>query len=358
MFNPQYVISPKLLNNIKRVTKLIINLNNLSFPKIVLKKLEKEALALSSHSSTRIEGNPLPLTEVKKILKNVPTNIRDSEKEVLNYNEALEYLNQLIDKNKTLLTPELILNIHTLVIKELLPAHELGKFRKQPVVVNDPVLRKVKYLAPNWKEVKKLIQELSGFINENQSILDPLILAGIFHKQFVIIHPFLDGNGRTTRLITKFILATLGINTFKLFSFENYYNQNISKYFDEVGLIGDYYELMSDVDFTKWLEYFTDGIIDELIRVTDQLQSKFRLSKIRLKPHEVKLLNYIKKHGSISDRDYANLTDRAKATRNQDFRRLISLKLINMIGKGKATYYILKNGMNYYLFSKPKIPLS
>ncbi|MEN8253182.1 MAG: Fic family protein [Patescibacteria group bacterium] len=274
-------------------------------------------------------------------MKNTPDFIRDSEKEVLNYNKALENLHQLTDKSEIKLTTNLVLDTHTLVTKELLPTHEIGKFRKQPVVVNDPALRKVKYLAPDWKEVNDLIKQLVDYINNNQNVIDPLILAGIFHKQFVIIHPFLDGNGRTTRLITKFILATLGVNTFKLFSFENYYNQNISKYFDKVGLTGDYYELKNNIDFTDWLEYFTDGIIDELIRVTDQLKSTSSSPKIRLRPHEIKLLDFIKKHGFITDKDYANLTDRAKATRNQDFRRLISLKLIRMLGKGKATYYIL-----------------
>lgn len=342
MFNPKYSISPKLLDNIKNVTKLITNLNNLSFPKVVLMRLEKEALALSSHSSTRIEGNPLPLTEVKKILKNTPDFIRDSEKEVLNYNEALEHLHQLTDRNKTKLTPELILNVHALVIKELLPTHEVGKFRKQPVVVNNPVLRKMKYLAPDWKEVEKLVKELFVFINENQNVLDPLVLAGIFHKQFVIIHPFLDGNGRTTRLITKFILATLGINTFKLFSFENYYNQNVTKYFQTAGEFGDYHELENSIDFTKWLEYFTGGLIDELLRVQKLLPKLGNTPNTKLKTYHLKILEYIRQNGFISDRDYAKLTDRAKATRTLDFNKLIELELIERQDKGRATYYIQK----------------
>ena len=101
-----------------------------------------------------------------------------------------------------------------------------------------------------------------------------MILAGIFHKEFVIIHPFVDGNGRTARLATKVLLAKMGLNTFNLFSFENYYNQNVTKYFQEVGLAGNYYDIKDQVDFTPWLEYFTDGIIDELLRVEKELEKE------------------------------------------------------------------------------------
>ena len=89
------------------------------------------------------------------------------------------------------------------------------------------------------EDVPKLTQGLVNFVQDNRSKIDPIILAAIFHKQFVIIHPFIDGNGRTVRLATKAILASLGINTFYLFSFENYYNKNVTSYFSHVGEKGN-----------------------------------------------------------------------------------------------------------------------
>ena len=89
MFQPNYAITDKLLANIKRITSLINDLNNRRFPEVVLAEFEKAARAISTYASASIEGNPLPLTEVKKILKSKPAHIRDSEKEVLNYNQAL-----------------------------------------------------------------------------------------------------------------------------------------------------------------------------------------------------------------------------------------------------------------------------
>jgi Fic family protein len=167
-------------------------------------------------------------------------------------------------------------------------------------------------------------------------------LAGIFHKQFVVIHPFIDGNGRTARLATKMLLAKMGLNTFNLFSFENYYNQNVSKYFQEVGILGNYYDIKDEIDFTSWLEYFTDGIIDELLRVGKELDRENSSPENELKDYHQIIINYIKNKGYINDQEYSKLTKRAKPTRNLDFRKLIALGIIEMIGKGKATYYKLK----------------
>ena len=342
MFQPKYSITDLLLANIKRINSLVSELNNRRFPHIVLVELEKTARAVSTYASTSIEGNPLPLTEVKKILKSKPIHIRDSEKEVLNYNQALQNLNEKLEKGQVRLSLDLILRIQKQVTEGLLPKFESGKLREKPVVVNDPQTRKVIYLPPDAKDIKKLAKDLIKFVNDNREKIDPLILAGIFHKQMVIIHPFMDGNGRTTRLATKVLLAEMGLNTFSLFSFENYYNKNITKYFQTVGEFGNYYELTSKIDFIPWLEYFTEGIIDELLRVQKLLPEVGISPETKLQPYHLKMLEFIKENGFVIDRDYAKLVDRAKATRALDFKKLIDLGLIDRKGKGKATYYVLK----------------
>jgi Fic family protein len=172
--------------------------------------------------------------------------------------------------------------------------------------------------------------------------VDPLILAGIFHKQMVIIHPFMDGNGRTTRLVTKALLAAMELNTFNLFSFENYYNRNVTKYFQTVGEFGNYYELIDKIDFTKWLEYFTEGIIDELLRVQKLLSGISLNPTNQLQSWHLKILEFIREKGFINENEYAKFSDRAKSTRALDFQKMIELGLIEKKGKGRATYYILK----------------
>mgnify|MGYP001571747410 FL=1 len=342
MFRPRYAITDRLLANIKRVNALVNELNNKRFPNVVLLELERNACEVSSYASTSIEGNPLPLTEVKKILKSKPTHVRDSEKEVLNYNRALLDLNRQLEIGRVRLSLNLILKIHKQVIIDLLPKFEIGSLRQKPVTVNDPRTDQPVYLPPDVKDVKPLMQDLVGFVDKNRNSIDPLILAGIFHKQMVIIHPFMDSNGRVTRLATKVLLAEMGLNTFNLFSFENYYNKNVTKYFQTVGEFGNYYELVEKIDFTSFLEYFTEGIIDEFLRVQKLLPQVAVSPQTKMQSHHLKMIEYIQQMGFITDQDYAKIVDRAKATRALDSQKLIELGLIERKGKGRATYYVLK----------------
>ncbi len=338
MFKPRYTVTDRLLANIKRITELVTELNYREFPKPVLAELERDANAISAHSSTSIEGNPLPLTDVKRIIKTQPASVRDSEQEIINYNQALIHLKNQKHKKLSL---NLILEIQKLVMNKLIPKAKTGKLRQEPVFVNNPRTGKTIYWPPDHCDIKTLMNELIDYIN--QSPADPIILSGIFHKQFVIIHPFIDGNGRSTRLITKQLLASMGLNTFNLFSFENYYNRNVSKYFEQVGLRGNYYDTKSKIDFTEWLEYFTGGIIDELLRVTKELARITISPETSLANHHKAIIKYIEKHSYINDKLYASLTERAKATRSLDFKHLIELAVIEKHGRARATYYKLKS---------------
>jgi len=338
MFKPTYLLNNTLLNNIVKIKNLVSGLNDQKFPDLVLAKFEKDSYAISAHASTSIEGNPIPLTDVRKILKNTPAHIRDTEKEVLNYNKVLEHLNTLVSKPKPI-TNSFICKTQSMVIDDLMEKKNVGKYRVDPVVVNDPRKRTVAYTPPNADDVMTLMSELISYLEKEYNTIDPLILAGIFHKQFVVIHPFMDGNGRTARLVTKYLLARMGLDTFQLFSFENYYNQNVTKYFSSVGVFSDYYDIKDNIDFTDWLIYFTDGIIDELLRVQKLLKSSILPN--RLTEYEKVIIEYIKKNGSITRNDYGKITDRAHSTQILDFKRLADKNVISKQGKGKATYYIL-----------------
>jgi Fic family protein len=338
MFRPIYKLNTDLLNNIVKIKNIINELNDQKFPSIVLAEFEKDSYAVSAFASTSIEGNPIPLTDVRKILKQHSVNVRDSEREILNYNKALEYLNQLVPKQNKV-DSNFMCKIQSIVIDNLIDKKNIGKIRTDAVVVNNPKKRQIVYIPPDAKDVPDLTGELSDYLAREYNSTDPLILAGIFHKQFVIIHPFMDGNGRTTRLITKYLLAKVGLDTFKLFSFENYYNKNVNKYFSSVGVYGDYYEIRDDIDFTDWLIYFTGGIIDELLRVQKLLENKSSVK--RIEKHERVILDYINEHNSISKSEYSQITDRARSTQILDFKRMIDKGLIIREKKSKATYYIL-----------------
>lgn len=342
MSHPQFNISDVLLSNIKKISVIIAELNGRSFSQTVLATFEQKANSLSAYASTSIEGNPLPLTEVKRLLKSRPENIRDAEREVLNYNRILEKINEGIKRGSLKVDMDFICAVQREVTTGLIEKFRCGKVRKEPVFVNDPRSGKTVYWPPDHQDIAKLMKNLIQFIKEKRGRLEPLILAGIFHKEFAIIHPFMDGNGRTARLVSKTLLADMGLDTFNLFSFENYYHQNVTAYFQQVGLLGNYYDMEDDLDFTTWLEYFTGGIIDELLRVKKELETETTSPENVLQAHHKKVMDFIAKNGFITDRDYSRLTKRAKATRALDFRKLLGMGLIERFGKGRLTHYKVK----------------
>jgi Fic family protein len=339
-WSPKYSISDKLLFTVREIGEAIGEIKSFSLTGKALAKLELDARELSSYASTSIEGNPLPLTDVKRLLKIKSAHIRDTEREVLNYNKALQRLYKSVRSRTFKLNIGALEKVQAQVVDGLMenPA-DCGNLRQAPVVLRNPRnLEQIVFIPPDTKDVSKLIDDLTSFINKKIGKIDPVILAGLFHRQCVIIHPFMDGNGRTTRLLTTAILGKAGLDLFEIFSFENYYNQNITRYFKAVGLEGDYYELEETIDFTKWLEYFADGILDELRRVRKALPASLE-QQPRLESHHRQILKYIDEHGSITQREYGAVSSRSLASRKLDLEKLLDLDLIEAKGIGRGTYY-------------------
>ena len=344
-WQPQYTITNKLLLTIREIGESIGEIKAQHLTRTTLAKLELSARELSSYASTSIEGNPLPLTDVKRLLKTRKESIRDTEREVLNYNNALQTLCKSVSQDRFKLSVKSLEHVQGLVVDGLMdnPTH-CAALRKDPVIIRNPrKVDEVVFIPPDAKDVRQLTKELMDFVNKNAGKIDPVILAGIFHRQSVIIHPFIDGNGRTTRLLTTAILGRSGLDLFEIFSFEDYYNRNIIRYFKSVGLEGDYYDLKDEVDFSLWLEYFAEGILDELRRVIKTLPEQ-STPQPRMEPHHQQILDYIRERGSITQREYGAISKRSLASRKLDFEKLIQLNLIEVKGIGRGTYYVLAKG--------------
>ena len=231
MWEPKYTVSNKLLKNLTHIAGIKGQLSGRKLPKVVFMEMWRVAQDLSTHASTSIEGNPLSLTVVKEVIKGQPQNAVNSEIEVMNYNKILVWLDSEMDKGKLRIDLNLILKIQKQVTSSLLPKYDCGVLRKRAVVVNDPRTRQIIFIPPDCGDVPALLKQLLEFVDKNRGKLDPIILAGLLHKQMVLIHPFMDGNGRTTRLTTKILLSDLGLDTFNLFSFEMWNNHFFFCYF-------------------------------------------------------------------------------------------------------------------------------
>ena len=122
----QYQITPSLLKLIKDIHLTIARIENLHPSDLKLFELKKDALEQSSYSSTSIEGNPLPLTEVRKILKQRPQNLRDTEREVLQYNDTLVWLNSEIESNKIAFNEKFLLGFTADRLRDVLWLRQSG----------------------------------------------------------------------------------------------------------------------------------------------------------------------------------------------------------------------------------------
>ncbi len=338
MFDPKFTIRPRFLRSIREIGETLgmIRASNLSDARLA--RLTHAARALSAHASTSIEGNPLPLTDVKRLLKQAPPQARDTEREVLNYNRALEWVQARVKAGRFELSTATFETVQGMVVEGLMEnPYDIGHIRQKPVIIRDPrVADSTVFLPPDHGDVSGLCDAMFDYLRTNLSELDPILLAGIFHKQAVIIHPFMDGNGRSTRLMTTGILGMTGLDVFPIFSFEEYYNRNVTRYFQMVGEQGDYYDLKGSTEFSNWLEYFAEGILDELKRV----QKSLPIEQPRLEPHHRLILDRIEAHGSISQRDYGQISGRSLASRKNDFARLVELGLIRQVGGGRSVHYV------------------
>ncbi len=264
MFKPQFSITPKILNNISQIMeiKAIIERTKVLPEREAL--LRRQAVVRMAHTSTSIEGNPLAEFEVEKVLAG--GKIDASQKEILevqNYEKSLLKVIQLAS-SKTKITKQVILSLHQTLMTSLVDREKAGFFRKTPVyIVNEYKNREeLAYEPPKATLVVPLINDLLGWLNNKTIDQHPIIIAGLLHYQFVTIHPFTDGNGRLTRLLTQLYLYLTDFDFRKVLILDEYYNQNRKNYYEALQT-GKTYQKREGVNLTNWLEYFTTGFLSE-----------------------------------------------------------------------------------------------
>jgi len=165
----------------------------------------------------------------------------------------------------------------------------------------------------------------------------PILKTGIFHHEFVYIHPFEDGNGRVCRLLTALIFLRHNYLINKYFVLDDYYDIDRELYSDSL-------HSADSGDKTKWLEYFTDGVKYSLQSALGRIETGLsRLTfDLRPTPKEQEVLGIIQKYRQISSSD---LVKEFKITRQQAFNLLKSLTekgYVEKKGSTKSSYYELK----------------
>lgn len=167
----------------------------------------KQALELEyTFESNRIEGNTMTLRETDMVINEGLTISGKSMREhleAINHQEAIGFIKDLMNKNNSLNERDL-LSIHNLILRGIIP-EDAGRYRKVQVIIQGS-----SHMPPQPLMVSKEMEEYFVWYEINKNKLHPIILAAEMHERLITIHPFIDGNGRTSRLIMNLILMQKG----------------------------------------------------------------------------------------------------------------------------------------------------
>ncbi len=251
----------ELVNYLLNIEKYKTALEYLYLPTRTKQKLMYDAKLKKTHFSTSIEGNVLSLKQVENVInqKNM-TNKLFAEIEVQNYWDALSFLEEEKLKN-TVISKEFIYELHDIIERN-------GKLKRidfrgptSPGVlfaVYDDKTKCAEYIPPEWCDIEPLIDELIDWYYNNQYLPAP-VLAAITSYAFVSIHPFTNGNGRTSRALATYILMIRDYDFKGFNSFEEYYMSDIEGYYNslQMGLPTLFYEGRENPPHLEiWIEYF------------------------------------------------------------------------------------------------------
>ena len=311
-----------------------------------LKELRKIATIESIGSSTRIEGATLTDKEVQELLNDIQiTKLKSrDEQEVIGYYEVLEliydnYVNMPLSESY-------IKQLHQMLLKySNKDERHRGtyKFLSNKVVATYPTGEQRTIFATTEPAlVAGEMRELVEWTNEQleQKSIHQLIVVGNFIYDFLSIHPFQDGNGRLSRLLTTLCLLQNGYAFVQYISFENHIEQHKKAYYEAL-MNGQKNRGTENERINLWLIFF----LESLKTLTEKLEEKYDVFKSKggyLNDRQKLIKDFIKDNQPIKISDLAKQFPKIRmSTLKKDLQYLRVEQVLTMIGKGKGTVYIL-----------------
>lgn len=346
-FNPNFTIIPKVNKALVEIERVRGFLDAVKLKDDWFVDMQKKALILESHHSTHIEGTALSLAQAKEILdgKKVKGINRNDEKELLNYKKAMDFLSQYLGMDEPV-TEGIVRDLHKIIVKGVRGGEDQpGNYRKiQNYVVNSRT-KEVIYTPPAPLEVPHLMREFVEWINKAEDV-SPVLVAGIAQFQFVHIHPFIDGNGRTARLFSTLILYKTGYDFKRLFTISEYYDKDRPNYYQAIQSVRQ-----NNMDMTVWLEYFVEGLRSQMAEIQQkgvqlikrdvQLQ---KIKKIGLNGRQEKAVKFLLRNGKITVNDYQDVATCIRRTAQRDLEELVTKNVIKAVARSTTDptkYYVL-----------------
>lgn len=254
-------LNNEMINRIVEIERNKSSIKAVKLPALTRNKLRKMSKKKSSYASTKIEGNPLGEKQVEAVIEDSDPHrhFLRPEVEVRNYYTALNVLEEKL-KVKAPFSKDLILEIQA-IVEDGASSEKIGLRGPMPpgmlFAVYDSATGSIEYIPPEYCDIPTLLDELVDYVNSSDD--HPLVKAAVVHYQLVTIHPFEDGNGRTARLISGYVLDLYGYGFEGIGSLEEYFAYSQNEYYEslQMGLPALYYEGRDNPPHPEiWVDYF------------------------------------------------------------------------------------------------------
>lgn len=253
-------LSNEILKRITAIEENRVSLKSIELPQLTVNRLRKNSRKKSSYASNKIEGNPLTESQANDAIdRDDHKHFLKPEQEIRNYYLALTLLEKRL-QHKEPFSRKLIMEVQALVEKGA-SKEKIGLRGPMPpgvlFAVYDSQSGVPEYIPPEHSDIPELLDELVDYVNSTDD--HPLIVAAVVHYQLVTIHPFEDGNGRTARLMSGYVLDLNGYGFNGIGSLEEYFAYDPDEYYAslQMGLPVLYYGGREDPPHPEvWVLYF------------------------------------------------------------------------------------------------------
>lgn len=301
-------------------------------------RMSQTALLLEAHHTTHIEGTQLTLDEAARLWvgETVEGANRDDVRELLNYRGAFELVSEYLGSGEAI-TEGLIREIHKRLVTGVRGGTaQPGRYRTVQNYVANSRTREVIYTPPPPAQVAPLMRELVEWLRAETDI-HPVLVAGIAQFQLVHVHPFVDGNGRTSRLLSTLCLYRSGYDFKRLFTLSEFYDRDRQAFYAALQGVRQ-----REMDLTGWLEYFVHGLAQQLEEVKSRGAAVIHADVVArehdLGTRQAALLAAIHEAGILSLGQLEPLfPDVTRRTLQRDLKFLLDKALIRPLGAAAVT---------------------
>jgi Fic family protein len=311
-----------------------------------LSQLRKVATIESVGSSTRIEGSKLSDREVEALLSRLETKSFTSrdEEEVAGYAAVMEII---FNSYETIpLTENYLKQLHSILLQySSKDQRHRGEYKTLSNSVEafdaDGKSVGVVFETTTPFDTPREMEALYAFVNQafEEKTLHPLVIVAVFIVVFLAIHPFQDGNGRISRILTTLLLLKSGYAYVPYSSMESVIEQNKESYY--LALRRTQKSLKSeDADWSLWLLFFLQSLQKQKRRIEQKVE-KEKIMRASIPELSLKIIDLAHEHGQISVADIVSATEANRNTVKKRLGKLVAGGYLSRGGKGKGTWYSL-----------------